>query len=83
MRVLCVVLALIVTMVAILAGQVVTMVPSSTTPKVAYIRERPDLEIVVIKNTLPASARLCAERTDSGLVSCRTVGEFRTWATQR
>ena len=83
MRVLCVVLALIVTMVVILAGQVVTMVPSSATPKVAYIRERPDLEIVVIKSSLPPSARLCAERADSGLVSCRTIGEFRAWVMQR
>ena len=38
---------------------------------------------VVIKKSLSEKALVCAEPIADGMISCRTVGEFRNWVIQR
>lgn len=40
-------------------------------------------ETVTIRATMPDDGQVCAEPRSGGLVSCRSVGEFRKWARER
>ena len=53
-----------------------------TTPRVIYILGDGMGDRVVIRASMPNDANICAE-PEKGVVMCRTVAEFRVWATER
>ena len=40
-------------------------------------------ETITIAAVVKPDTRICAVPVDGGMVSCRTVAEFRTWVAQR